>query len=96
MRNTYADIEIPLEQVLHGAARLHVELARNSGASLTTRGWTYNELVSCVVVLATGDDEALMQRRCLETLWDTLDGACDIGAAAVGLFGCAASGWGGG
>ena len=83
MRNTYADIEIPLEQVLHGAARLHVELARNSGASLTTRGWTYNELVSCVVVLATGDDEALMQRRCLETLWDTLDGACDIGAAAV-------------
>ena len=65
MRNTYADIEAPLEQVLHGAARLHVELARNSGASLTTRGWTYNELVSCVVVLATG----MMKRLCSADAW---------------------------
>ena len=69
--------------MLHGAARLHVALARNSGTSLTTRGWTYNGLVSGVVGLATEDDAALVQRRCLEAMWDTLDGACDIGAAAV-------------
>lgn len=83
MDNTYADLSAPLREVLHGSARLHVALGRMDGAGVTTRGWSFNDLVDAVIALSEPTDAAMHQARCIAVLWDTLDGVCDIGAAAV-------------
>lgn len=77
MRNTYSDA--PLADALHGAARLHVHLGRMDGENISTRGWTYNDLVSGVIGLSTDGD----MHRCLACLFDTLDAMTEIGANAV-------------
>lgn len=48
--NIYADLSMPLAEVLHGAARLHVALARMDKLPISTRGWTYNDLVGAVLI----------------------------------------------
>lgn len=81
--NSYANLDAPLEEVLHGSARLHVHLGRCDEAGITTRGWSYNQLVSGIVALNGQDDPGCAQRCAIETLWDTLDGVCEIGPRAV-------------
>lgn len=81
--DTYADISTPLPDVLHGAARLHVALGRADKTGVSTRGWTYNDLVAGVIGLSCIEDLALEQSRSLETPFDTLEGVCEIGPRAV-------------
>lgn len=73
-RNSYADFDADPADVLHGAARLHVALGRMDDTGISTRGWTYNDLVRGILFL--GD-------ACLEVLFDTLDAIVEIGPAAV-------------
>lgn len=83
MRNTYADIGTDLSELLHGAARLHVNLGRMSNIGITTRGWSYNDLVNGILNINSTEDLALKQYRCLNVLFDTLDAIVEIGPRAV-------------
>ena len=83
MSNYYADINVDLPTMLHGAARLHVHLGRMDKANISTRGWTYNDLVNGVVGLSCEPDPAVRQHRCLLCLFDTLDAMTEIGPRAV-------------
>ena len=83
MQNTYADIDTDLSKLLHEVARLHVHLGRMSNVGITTRGWSYNELVDGVLGINSTEDIAVKQYRCLQVLFDTLDAIIDIGPRAV-------------
>lgn len=83
MKNSYADIEADLSEMLHGASRLHVTLGRMDKSGITTRGWTYNQLVDGILVLSSTEDNFVKQTRCLEVLFDTLDAIIEIGPNAV-------------
>lgn len=83
MRNTYADIDVDLSSMLHGAARLHVALGRMDDVGISTRGWSYNDLVDGILNINSTDDPALKQYCCLMCLFDTLDALTEIGARAV-------------
>ncbi len=83
MQNTYADIDTDLSKLLHEVARLHVHLGRMSNIGITTRGWSYNELVNGVLGINSTEDIATKQYRCLQVLFDTLDAIIEIGPRAV-------------
>lgn len=83
MRNAYAHLDAPIEHTLHGAARLHIHLGRMDGENISTRGWTFNELVSGIVGLTHHKDAAASQYRAIATLFDTLDAMLEIGGRAV-------------
>ncbi len=94
MNNSYADIETNLSEMLHGAARLHVHLGRMSNVNITTRGWTYNDLVDGILGLSSDspdqhagwsvmDYQMVKQYRSVDCLFDTLDAITEIGARAV-------------
>ena len=81
--NSYASLFTPLSEVLHGMARLHVELGRMDGHPITTRGWTYNGLVDGCVGIGSHHNPETEQMRAIYTLFDTLDAICEIGCNAV-------------
>lgn len=81
--NTYASLNAPLPDVLHGAARLHVALARMEGLPISTRGWSFNGLVDGIVHSGCASDPGVRQSRALGVMLDTLDAVCEIGPAAV-------------
>jgi hypothetical protein len=83
MKNTYADIDTDLSSLLHVAARLHVTLGRMDNVNISTRGWSYNDLVDGIVYINSTEDLALKQYRCLMCLFDTLDAMTEIGPRAV-------------
>ena len=83
MQNTYADIDTDLSKMLHGAARLHVALGKMSNVGITTRGWTYNELVDGIVGINSDNDTAVKMYKCIECLFDTLDSIIEIGPRGV-------------
>lgn len=83
MRNTYAETNISLHEVLHGAARLHVHLARRDGENISTRGWSYNDLVNGVISIGRHECAAFAQTAGIETLFDTLDAMTEIRVNAV-------------
>lgn len=83
MKNIYADLDEDITKVLHGVARLHVALGRMDDVGISTRGWSYNDLVNGVVELNSSKDPAVKQMRCIDTLFDTLDAIVEIGAGAV-------------
>ena len=83
MLNSYADIDADLSKLIHEVARLHVHLGRMANIGITTRGWSYNDLVDGVISINGTEDVAVKQQRCISTLFDTLDGIIDIGARAV-------------
>jgi hypothetical protein len=83
MQNTYADIDTDLSKLLHEVARLHVHLGRMSNVGITTRGWSYNELVDGVLGINCTEDIAMKQYRCMQVLFDTLDAIIEIGPRAV-------------
>jgi len=86
--NFYADIDTDLETLLHEVSRLHVHLGRISGENISTRGWKYNELVSGVLQLQASEDLFVRMHRCLDVLFDTLDGITEIGPNAVKYLHC--------
>jgi len=67
----------PFHKTLHGIARLQVHLARMEEAPISTRGWSYNDLVNWSIGIGGGEQAAL------RTLLDALDGVCEIGSNAV-------------
>jgi hypothetical protein len=79
----YADKSCNLEKMLHGAARLHVRLGKMDGENVTTRGWTYNDLVDGIMIVSNTDDPVLNVCQSIQTLFDTLDGITEIGPNAV-------------
>lgn len=81
--NSYAEIGTDLEKLLHGAARLHIHLGRQSGENISTRGWSYNDLISGVLAINGETDEFVCQMRSVDTLFDTLDAMTEIGSDAV-------------
>ena len=94
MNNSYADIDTNLSEMLHGAARLHVHLGRMDNVNITTRGWTYNDLVDGILGLSSDspdqrdvwlnmDYQMVKQYRSIDCLFDTLDAITEIGARAV-------------
>lgn len=83
MQNSYAEIGTDLSSLLHGVARLHVALGRMSDAGITTRGWSYNELVDGILNLNSSEDLFVKQYYCLGALFDTLDAIIEIGPRAV-------------
>ena len=83
MQNTYADIDTDLSKLLHEVARLHVHLGRMSNVGITTRGWSYNELVEGIIGINSTEDIAMKQYRCMQVLFDTLDAIIEIGPRAV-------------
>ncbi len=83
MQNTYANIDTDLSKLLHEVARLHVHLGRMSNVGITTRGWSYNELVDGVLGINSTEDIAMKQYRCMQVLFDTLDAIIEIGPRAV-------------
>lgn len=83
MKNIYADIDEDLSKVLHGAARLHVALGRMDGVGISTRGWSYNDLVDGILKLNCSEYSDVRQMRCIDTLFDTLDAIVEIGASSV-------------
>jgi hypothetical protein len=83
MQNTYADIDTDVSKLLHGVARLHVALGRMSDVGITTRGWTYNELVDGIVDVNCDEDPAVRMYKCIDCLFDTLDAIVEIGPRGV-------------
>ncbi len=83
MQNTYADIDTDLSSMLHGVARLHVALGRMDDTGISTRGWTYNELVDGILAINGTQDPAVKMYRCIDVLFDTLDALIEIGPRAV-------------
>lgn len=83
MQNTYADIDVDLSSMLHGTARLHVALGRMDDTGISTRGWTYNELVDGILAINNTQDPAIKMYRCIDCLFDTLDALIEIGPRAV-------------
>lgn len=83
MQNTYADIDTDLSSMLHGVARLHVALGRMDDTGISTRGWTYNELVDGILAINGTQDPAVKMYRCIAVLFDTLDALIEIGPRAV-------------
>lgn len=82
--NTYADLNEDFEKILHGVARLHVSLGRMDNEKISTRGWSYNNLVDYIILLSEGiDEDNVKQIRCIEILFDTLIAICEIGPNAV-------------
>lgn len=81
--NSYAEIGCDLEKMLHGAARLHVHLGRTNNENISTRGWSYNDLVNGILIIGDSPDPFIQQMRALDTLFDTLDAFTDIGSNAV-------------
>lgn len=81
--NYYADIDYDLEKILHGAARMQVHLARMDNEDISTRGWTYNELVDGIIKMNCEKDKFIRQMRAMDTLFDTLTGIIEIGPNAV-------------
>lgn len=82
--NYYADPAVDLEKMLHGVARLHVNLGRMDNENITTRGWSYNDLVSSLLKISSEDvDPMIRQYRLLGTLFDTLEAMTEIGNSAV-------------
>lgn len=83
MRNSYSDIDTDIEKLLHEVARLHVHLGRMANENISTRGWTYNELVSGILALSCHDDMAVKQFVCIDVLFDTFDAYIEIGKDAI-------------
>ena len=83
MQNTYAEIGVDLHSMLHGIARLHVSLGRMDNKGITTRGWSYNELVDGILNLNSTEDLFVKQYKCIDVLFDTLDAIIEIGPRAV-------------
>ena len=81
--NSYADIDTDLSSMLHGVARLHVSLGRMDNVGISTRGWSYNELVDGILAINGTEDPAVKMHRCIECLFDTLDALIEIGPRAV-------------
>lgn len=74
--------EFDLERYLHDMARLHVALARMDGDPITTRGWTYNALVTAAIISAI-----CPQKTAWPVISDTLDAMTEIGGPkAVGYL----------
>jgi hypothetical protein len=63
--NSYADIDTDLSSMLHGVARLHVSLGRMDKIGISTRGWTYNELVDGVLSINGTEDPAVKMHNCI-------------------------------
>ena len=68
MNNTYANLDVDLEKLLHGVARLHVHLGRMDNENISTRGWTYNDLVTGIMNFTMVNDipsypETFMSRK---------------------------------
>jgi hypothetical protein len=83
MQNTYADIDVDLSSMLHGAVRLHVSLGRMDETGISTRGWTYNEMIDGILAINSTEDPAVKMHRSISCLFDTLDGLVEIGPRAV-------------
>lgn len=83
MQNIYADIETDISELLHGVARLHVALGRMSDVGITTRGWSYNELVDGIIGVNHDKDPAVKIYKCIDCLFDTLDAIVEIGPSGV-------------
>jgi len=91
MNNIYAEQNTDLSEMLHGVARLHVHLGRMDQVNITTRGWTYNDLVNGIIGMSNGSDDrvspedypAVRLERCISVLFDTLDAITEIGSNAV-------------
>lgn len=83
MNNTYADIDADISSLLHGVARLHVALGRMGEVGISTRGWSYNELVNGIVAINADKDVVVKQYKCLDCLFDTLDALIELGPRAV-------------
>ena len=83
MLNTYADIDTDLSKLLHEVARLHIHLGRMSNVGITTRGWTYNELVDGILGINCTEDRAVKMDACRSVLFDTLGAIIEIGPRAV-------------
>lgn len=84
MKNSYCEIDTNLEKLLHGVARLHVALARMDNRNITTRGWTYNQLVDSIIAInSPSEDYSVTLNRCMDTLFDTLEAMEEIGKNAV-------------
>lgn len=81
--NSYADIDTDLSSMLHGVARLHVSLGRMDNVGISTRGWSYNELVDGILAINGTEDPAVKMHRCIECLFDTLDALIELGPRAV-------------
>lgn len=81
--NSYADIDADLSSMLHGTARLHVSLGRMDNVGISTRGWSYNELVDGILAINGTEDPAVKMHRCIECLFDTLDALIELGPRAV-------------
>lgn len=85
--NSYADIDTDLSSMLHGVARLHVSLGRMDNVGISTRGWSYNELVDGVLAINGTEDRAVKMCRCIDCLFDTLDSLIELGPKAVSYLG---------
>jgi len=82
--NTYADPDVDLEKMLHGVARLHVHLGRMDESGISTRGWTYNNLVNGILLWSSEHvDSVVRMNRAIDTLFDTLEGIIEIGPNAI-------------
>jgi hypothetical protein len=83
MSNYYADLDCDLEKLLHGVARLHVHLGRKDKENISTRGWSYNDLITGVLDINSTLCIDMKQFRAVLTLFDTLDAMTEIGPRAV-------------
>lgn len=83
----YASPGADLSKVLHGAARLHIALGRMCNAGVSTRGWSYNDLVADILAINGDTDPAGKMRTSIDTLFDTLDAMTEIGPDAVKYLG---------
>lgn len=54
--------------MLHGTARLHVALGRMNDTGISTRGWTYNELVDGILAINNTQDPVIKMYRCIDCL----------------------------
>lgn len=82
-KNSYADVDCDLNSLLHGIARLHVALGRMETSGISTRGWSYNDLVNGILSINVTKDISIKQERCIDCLFDTLEGIIEIGPNAV-------------
>lgn len=75
----YADENCDVEKMLHGAARLHIYLGRMDNENVSTRGWSYNELVSGIIMSSNFKDI----HKLIDVLFDTFEALTEIGSNSV-------------
>lgn len=69
---------------MHSVARLHISLGRMDKEKISTRGWSYNNLINSIILLTEKIEDDNIKQLCLiEILFDTLNAICEIGPNAV-------------